>query len=76
MSSLESRYEHKAKQAALTEEAMELLTDELQEALDGLKSREERNLHREEEMEDQRKRVSDPQDFYHPAHFSVSIRIH
>ncbi|XP_058232560.1 plectin-like isoform X2 [Hemibagrus wyckioides] len=57
MSSLESRYEHKAKQAALTEEAMELLTDELQEALDGLKSREERNLHREEEMEDQQKRV-------------------
>ncbi|KAK2814814.1 hypothetical protein Q7C36_023080 [Tachysurus vachellii] len=49
MSSLESRYEHKAKEK---EEAMELLTHELQAALEGLKSHEERNLQREEEMEE------------------------
>ncbi|XP_047664318.1 plectin-like [Tachysurus fulvidraco] len=49
MSSLESRYIHKAKEK---EEAMELLTDELQAALEGLKSHEERNLQREEEMEE------------------------
>lgn len=52
LSSLESRFVHNTKQAALSEEAVDLLTDELQAALDGLRSREERNLHRKEELED------------------------
>lgn len=67
LSSLESLYEHKAKEK---EEAMELLTDELQAALEGLKSHEERNLQREEEMEElqlrmehQHKQVRDPHSF-------------
>ncbi|XP_060755736.1 227 kDa spindle- and centromere-associated protein-like isoform X2 [Neoarius graeffei] len=51
MSSLKSRYEQKARQAELSEEATELLTDELHAALASLRSREERNLHRQDETE-------------------------
>lgn len=51
MSSLESRFEQKVRDAELSEEAMELLTDELQAALDSLRSREERSLHHKAEME-------------------------
>lgn len=65
MSSLKSRYEQKARQAELSEEAMELLTDELHAALASLRSREERNLHHQDEteklrvqMDSQQKRVS------------------
>lgn len=57
MSGLESQYEQKARQAELSAEAMELLTDELQAALESLRSREERTLHRQEEMENLRVRT-------------------
>lgn len=57
MSSLESRYEQKARQAEVSEEAIELLMDELHAALDSLRSREERNLRRQDETEKSRVRM-------------------
>lgn len=51
MSSLECRYEKKVSQMEHWEEAVEQLTEELQAALDSLRTREDRGLWCEEEME-------------------------
>ncbi|XP_046690136.1 plectin-like isoform X1 [Silurus meridionalis] len=62
MSVLETRYKQKARQAALTEEAMELLTDDLQVALDVLRNQEnQRNLQHQEETEKLRVRTTSQQ---------------
>ncbi|XP_017572001.2 golgin subfamily A member 6-like protein 22 isoform X2 [Pygocentrus nattereri] len=61
MASLESRYKKKASQMEHWEEAVEQLTEELQAALDSLRTREERSLRCEEEMQRLRVKVDSQQ---------------